>query len=152
MTYRKLIKNRVPDEFFIRVCQESSSMASAAVKLELHFNSFKKRALELNCYKPNQKGKGLKKISPKIPLREIIAEGKHPQYQSFKLKKRLYEEGLKTANCELCNISNWLGNPISLELHHVDGNRQNHSLNNLKLLCPNCHSQTDTFRAKNKKI
>jgi 5-methylcytosine-specific restriction endonuclease McrA len=49
-------------------------------------------------------------------------------------------------------ISDWQGRPLSLELHHIDGNRQNHLLDNLVILCPNCHSQTDTFRAKNKKI
>jgi hypothetical protein len=43
----------------------------------------------------------------------------------------------------------WNGKELQLELHHVDGNRNNHSLDNLMLLCPNCHSQTDTFRARN---
>ncbi|MBK6622929.1 MAG: HNH endonuclease [Saprospirales bacterium] len=46
-------------------------------------------------------------------------------------------------------METWLGNPLSLELHHIDGIRSNHHLSNLMLLCPNCHSQTETFRAKN---
>lgn len=120
--------------------------------LNLHFNSFKKRAIEFGCYKPNQSGKGLKKISPKIPLSDIIEKGVYPHYQSYKLKKRLIAEGVKKNVCETCGLSSWKGKQLNLELHHVDGIRQNHKLSNLKLLCPNCHSQTDTFRAKNKKI
>jgi hypothetical protein len=127
-------------------------MAEAAVKLNLHFNSFKKRAIELNCYKPNQAGKGMAKVSPKIPLPDIIEKGKYPHYQSFKLKNRIINEGVKKNVCETCGCTSWQGKQINLELHHADGNRQNHMLNNLKLLCPNCHSQTDTYRAKNKKI
>lgn len=51
--------------------------------------------------------------------------------------------------CDECNISDWNSKPITLELEHVDGNNRNNSLDNLRLLCPNCHSQTLTFRGKN---
>jgi 5-methylcytosine-specific restriction endonuclease McrA len=51
--------------------------------------------------------------------------------------------------CELCNTSKWLDNPITLEVHHIDGNNKNNELQNLQVLCPNCHSQTDNYRAKN---
>lgn len=149
---KKLVKDRVDDQIFIQICASAQSMAEAAAKLNLHFNSFKKRAIDLGCYHPNQAGKGLKKIAPKIPIVEIIKHGKYPYYQSYKLKNRLVAEGIKQNTCENCGISTWQGNPINLELHHIDGNRTNHLLENLMLLCPNCHSQTDTFRAKNRKI
>jgi hypothetical protein len=152
MIYKKLIKNRINDDVFLKACNESNSMAEAAALLKLHFNSFKKRAIELNCYKPNQSGKGVKKISPKIPLSDIIEKGNYPHYQSFKLKNRLIKEGMKRNVCESCGCTSWLNKQLNLELHHADGNRQNNILSNLKLLCPNCHSQTDYFRAKNKKI
>jgi hypothetical protein len=152
MIYKKLIKDRINNDAFRKACNESNSMAEAAALLNLHFNSFKKTAIELDCYKPNQSGKGLKKIAPKIPLSDIIEKGIYPHYQSFKLKKRLIKEGFKKNVCEACDCSSWQSKPLNLELHHADGNRQNHHLSNLKLLCPNCHSQTDTFRAKNKKI
>lgn len=152
MAYKKLIKHRINDNFFRDACNIAGSMAEAAVILNLHFNSFKKRAIELNCYKPNQPGLGLKKTVAKIPLADIIELGKYPHYQSFKLKNRLINEGIKKNVCETCGCSVWQGKPINMELHHIDGNRQNHRLDNLRLLCPNCHSQTDTFRAKNKKI
>lgn len=51
--------------------------------------------------------------------------------------------------CEECGIENWLNKRIALELHHIDGNANNNGLNNVKLLCPNCHSQTDNHRVKN---
>ena len=57
------IKDRIADNNFIKVCEESLTMAKAAATLKLHFNSFKKRAIELNCYKPNQSGKGINKKS-----------------------------------------------------------------------------------------
>lgn len=144
------IKDRISDTDFRNACCEANSMAEAASILGLHFNSFKKRALQLDCYQPNQAGIGLRKKMPKIPIVDIIQHNKHPYYQSFKLKNRLWEEGIKSNQCERCGIENWNGKVLNMELHHVDGNRTNHHISNLKMLCPNCHSQTDTFRAKNK--
>ena len=56
---------------------------------------------------------------------------------------------LRGRKCECCGLSEWLGQPINLEVHHVDGNRSNNDLSNLQLLCPNCHSYTPTFTRKN---
>lgn len=138
------------DEYFIETCNSSGTMAQAAVTLGLHFNTFKRRAVKLDCYKPNQGSKGISKPggNPAILLCEIL-EGKHPQYQTFKLKNRLLKEGLKSNECEVCGTSSWCGQPIKCELHHVNGDRTDHRLENLQIICPNCHSQTDTFRALN---
>ncbi len=62
-------------------------------------------------------------------------------------KSVLIEE--RSHKCENCGLSNWLGKPITLELEHVDGDNQNNVKNNLKLLCPNCHSFTPTWKGKN---
>lgn len=51
--------------------------------------------------------------------------------------------------CEQCGTEQWLGSPIPLEVHHVDGNSLNNEMDNLKLLCPNCHALTDNYRGKN---
>ena len=87
-----------------------------------------------------------KKIT--IPLEEIIIDGKHPNYHTYKLLKRLVNDGYKEYKCESCGISEWLGKPISLQLHHVDGNHKNNLIDNLMVLCPNCHSQTDSYCGK----
>lgn len=138
------------DEFIIDVCNNANSMSEAAATLEMHFNTFKRHAERLSVYKPNQSGKGLSKKDNgnKIKLEEIL-DGKHPQYQTNKLRIRLIKEGIKEHKCESCGITDWNNNPISLELDHIDGDRTNHSLNNLRILCPNCHSQTSTYRGKN---
>ncbi len=91
-------------------------------------------------------GGGLK---DKIELKEIL-EGKHPQYQTFKLKKRILKEKILENKCAICGITEWNKKTISLQLDHIDGNGHNHKLENLRLICPNCHSQTDTFCGKNK--
>lgn len=55
---------------------------------------------------------------------------------------------LRGQKCECCGTTEWLGNPIKLEVHHLDGDRLNNELENLKLLCPNCHAYTETYCRK----
>jgi hypothetical protein len=147
----KKIENRINDEYFILVCNSSKSMAQAASTLMIHVNSLRRRAKKLNCYKTNQSGKGInKKPSKIIPIDDIIIKNKYPEYQTFKLKKRLIKEGYKKNICEICNLGTiWNNSHIEMELDHIDGNRTNHLLNNLRIICPNCHSQTKTYRGKN---
>lgn len=70
--------------------------------------------------------------------------------QSYKLKNRLLKEGVFQHQCMNCHRTEWTGQPIPLELDHIDGNNNNNSLNNLRLLCPNCHALTPTYRSKNR--
>lgn len=70
--------------------------------------------------------------------------------QSHRLRIRLIEDGIKEHKCENCCLTEWLGEKISLELHHIDGNRFNNDLDNLQILCPNCHSMTDNYSGKKK--
>lgn len=60
------------------------------------------------------------------------------------LKKHLIRT--RGHKCEHCGLCEWCGKPITLEIHHIDGDRTNNSLENLVLLCPNCHSFTDNWR------
>lgn len=143
---------QVNKDEFVHVCVECQTMAQAAQRLNLHFNTFKRYAEEFGCYRPNQGRKGIKagKKATRYKTEDIL-QGKYPEYQSNKLRIRLLEEGYKEHKCECCGLSEWNGKPIPLELHHKDGNSHNHVLSNLALLCLNCHAQTDTFRSKNDK-
>ena len=144
------ISMKVTDKQIIEACESELTMARAASVLKIHFNTLKRRATELGVYNPNQSGKGLRKRhnGSKIPTDEIL-EGKHPHYQTNKLRERLVREEIKQKKCEVCGVEEWLGNPLSFELDHIDGDRTNHRLENLRIICPNCHSQTETYRGKN---
>jgi hypothetical protein len=65
------------------------------------------------------------------------------------LKRRLLAAGLKVDACEECGISEWRGRPLTLALHHRNGDGRDNRLENLALLCPNCHSQTENFAGRN---
>jgi 5-methylcytosine-specific restriction endonuclease McrA len=82
------------------------------------------------------------------PLADVLAAGRQRSRQH--VKARLLAAGVKVLQCEGCGLSDWLGQPISLELHHKNGDGHDNRLENLELLCPNCHSQTDTWGARNK--
>lgn len=142
---------QVNDIDIITACETSLTMAEAASKTALHYRTFKRHAERLDVYLPNPGGRGTNKPKSegkgKISLKEIL-DGYHPSYQTFKLKNRLIEAGLKQNICETCGITEWQGKHIACELDHIDGNSKNHVLSNLRILCPNCHSQTSTFRSK----
>jgi 5-methylcytosine-specific restriction endonuclease McrA len=126
-------------------------MGGAARILGVDWRTFKKEADRHGLYVPMTKGQPGKKFE----LKDIL-DGKHPQYPTSKITPRLIKEGLKKYQCESCGITEYNEKPISLELNHIDGNSGNHCLENLELLCPNCHSQTETYRSKkltfNKKV
>lgn len=56
---------------------------------------------------------------------------------------------LRGHKCEVCGLTEWIGKPIPLEVHHIDGQELNSELNNLLLICPNCHALTDNYRGRN---
>lgn len=93
--------------------------------------------------------KGLKfNPKPALDIEDILVENSF--YQSFKLKNRLFKEGLKSKICECCGLSEWQDKEIPLELHHINGNNRDNRLENLQILCPNCHALTDNYRGHNK--
>ena len=65
------------------------------------------------------------------------------------IKNHLLRAGIIINRCDWCGLSEWRGRPLSIQIDHVNGIRDDHRLENLRMLCPNCHSQTDTFAGKN---
>lgn len=86
----------------------------------------------------------------KLPLCDILKDG--VSYNSTRLKNRLLDESIKKHKCENCGNEKWLDDNIPLQLHHINGNRFDNRIDNLQLLCPNCHVLTDNFGSKNIKV
>jgi transposase-like protein len=82
------------------------------------------------------------------PLDVVLTEDR--RCNRHHLKARLLAAGLKQEYCETCGLREWRGRPISLQLHHVNGDGLDNRIQNLLLLCPNCHSQTDSWGGRNK--
>lgn len=92
--------------------------------------------------------RGCQTGNQKIPLREIMVE--NSKYRSSNdLKKRLIAEGILENECSECGLGDtWNKKPLVLHLDHINGKRNDNRRKNLRLLCPNCHSQTPTFGFK----
>lgn len=138
----------VSDKQIIDACKTSSNMSEARRKVGMANTSFKRRAEYLGVYKPKQGDTTFRKKNNNLgyPLFEIL-EGKHPQYQSVKLKKRLIEEGIFKDECSKCGFNECregFENSVC-QLHHINGDPRDHRLENLEILCPNCHALTPNF-------
>ena len=85
----------------------------------------------------------------KIPVEEYFIKGNIARSTSS-LKRKVLAENICEYKCSICgNTGFWNDKPLILQLHHIDGDRTNNSPENLTFLCPNCHSQTDSFAGKN---
>lgn len=132
----------------------ANTAAGAGIALGFSPATFKRYAKEFGLYKTNQGGKGLKKTYPtrRISTSDYLKKGTF--INSSKLKNRILSEGHKKNACEECeSLPFWKGKPLVLHLDHIDGDSTNNELDNLRMLCPNCHSQTSTYcrgQGKNK--
>lgn len=117
-----------------------------------NYETFRRRVRLLQLDTTHFNGKGWRKGSrtPVVPARSLaeILTVDSP-YPTSKLKRRLLAAGLKSAACEVCEGTTWNGQPMPLELDHVNGCRSDNRIENLRILCPNCHAQTPTYRGRN---
>lgn len=95
--------------------------------------------IENEKYKPTQ-------VIKKKPLEECLISGS--TVASTRIRNKLLSEKIKKHRCERCGNTEWEGEPIPLQLHHINGNRTDNRLENLQLLCPNCHTLTDNYCGK----
>lgn len=140
---------------FVKAWNTSISIAEVIRKLGYKnpgggtYGTIKDAAIDLNLSSNHMLGQSHSKGKPnnakRMPIEEILVKGKH----SSKIKKRLLDEGILKAKCSNCGITKWNGKDAPLELDHRDGDNTNNLLENLRLLCCNCHAQTDNYKGKN---
>lgn len=154
------MKYKHTKESLEKVIKESLSLSEVCRKLGIiaaggNYKTLRNKITEYNIDISHFTGQGwntgkkYRKVITPIPLDDILIQGS--VYKSNKLKIRLFESGLKIQTCECCGLSEWMGNKINLELHHMNGDSNDNRLENLQILCPNCHSMTDNYRGKNVK-
>ena len=136
----------IDEAHFIKVVNEEPTAARACKRLGMKFTTFKRYAEKLGVYKTNMGKKGVESLLPEDVLIKLQNENK--RVRGKKIKDILFTLGIKEEKCEKCGLMYWNGKPLSLELHHKDGNPYNNSLENFEILCPNCHSQTENFRGR----
>lgn len=143
---------------FKDACSKAQSIREALLLLKQAaaggaYPSFRKRAallgVDISHFLGREWSKG-KSFGSGVgrPLEDYLAN--KVGITSHILKLKLIAAGLKTYKCEICGLAEWCGKHLSLELDHKDGNTKNNVLDNLRILCPNCHSQTETFRRPKK--
>lgn len=156
------MKHKYTKELLEDKVKESKSMRQLLLSLGLvarggNFEIMKARLSKFEIDYSHFTGKGWRKgesfKTKKRKLADILTLNSQYRsgspYQSNAVKKILFRNDLKEKKCENCGITDWLGEEISFELHHIDGNKFNNQINNLKILCPNCHCLTDNYRGKN---
>lgn len=140
-----------------KIISESTSYSEVLTKIGLKpagsmHTSFKKYLEDNNFDVTTMIGRAILRTTKvneeKTPLEVLTINS---NIGSAKLKHKLFKYGLKERKCELCGITEWNGNSLSFELHHINGNHYDNRFENLIVLCPNCHSQTHNFRGKNSK-
>lgn len=154
----KNIRLSISNQTIIDLCTKFFSRQSVLLNLELNFSSsnirwIDKKINELEINISHWTGQGHLKgkthnWSSIIPLSEVLCE--NSTYSNMKnLKKRLVKSELLEYKCNRCSISTWNNEQLALHLDHFNGIRTDNRLENLRLLCPNCHSQTDTYCGRN---
>lgn len=107
--------------------------------------------IDTSHFKGKGWNKGLRREGVyRIPLKDILV--KNSTYQTYKLRNRLFTEGIKKPKCELCGWAKRSEDGrVPVELDHINGKSRDHRLENLRILCPNCHSLQPTHRGRNRK-
>jgi len=145
---------------FKKIVNESKSFSSVSRKLygnnycgnrQTIKNKINEFSIDISHFNFKPSGDDFKDRFKKTPLSEILVSGS--TFDTTKLKKRLYDEGLKERKCEKCGQNEeWYGEKISLILDHINGVHIDNRLENLRILCPNCNATLSTHGGKNSKL
>jgi len=150
---------KLTDEEFLNLVKSSLNISEVLFKLGLTtvgnswgYSQVKQRMTDLNLTGKDFRGKNTTHIekSDKIDPKKLLCE--NSRHQRTVLRKYLIKHDLVSYKCAICGIKEWQGKTLSLELDHINGVNNDNRLENLRFLCPNCHSQTTTYGAKNKQV
>lgn len=142
-----------------RICnliKESNNLNCVCVALGIratnnNYNKLRKIIKKYNIDTSHFRYSGSYKPKKKLTKDDYFV--KHSKIASSVIKEKLFEFNLKLHKCEECGRTTWIIDnteyPIPLQVHHIDGDRSNNELNNLMVLCPNCHTFTDNYCGKN---
>ena len=139
-------------EQFIEAWSEGSSLREVSQLLGIKgissasFSILKRTALSLGLEDyPSGERNDIKDTRFSWTAETMFTIHKDKSPSSSTIKRYLVEQGFKEYICEICDIDTWLDLELSLHLDHINGNNKDNRLENLRFLCPNCHSQTETF-------
>ena len=151
MTLRKYsledLKRAVASSFTVRQVLEKLDVKAAGGNYSVFHRSVRQYQLDTSHFRGGSH-RGMRFPGRYRPIAEYLV--RDSSVQSYKLKRYLLRSGLFEPKCSDCRLSTWRGQPIPLELDHRDGDNRNNELSNLRLLCPNCHAFTPTYRGKNR--
>lgn len=139
------LRDAVSKNYSLRQTLLSLGLNCAGNSYTIAGNAIKSLGLDTSHWKPTS---GTPHISER-PIEDYLSN--KYAIHSHPLKKKLIRLGILEWKCSVCGIVDWNGKRISLELDHINGNHQDNSLDNLRIICPNCHSQTDNNCGKNVK-
>jgi hypothetical protein len=127
----------------IKELEESNvPLMEVARILKIKYDTLKKHLTALGIdYRKNPNRKGILHKESRKSLEYVL----NSNMSNSAKRIRLIEEGVKEDKCECCGLSEWMGKHIPLELHHIDFNHYNNNLNNLAILCANCHMQAHNY-------
>lgn len=130
-------------EKILQWIENKESNSEIAIRLHCKVDTLKSYYKKMGItYNGNQGLKGKKVCSNRKSALEILNS---TGYANSTKRIRLIEDGIKENKCECCGLSMWMGKPIPLELHHKDFNHYNNDLDNLQILCANCHMQFHNY-------
>jgi hypothetical protein len=152
-------KAKYTDKDIIDAIKSSRSIRQALIKLNIRpvggnykiiHNNINRLNIDISHFDGQAWSKGVDLgFKPRRSLEEILVKDS-PHKTTYTLKLRLIREGLLKEVCSNCGLSEWCDKKIPLELEHINGINNDNRLENLTLLCPNCHALTSTYRGKNK--